>query len=222
MSIADKKMRHKVISLRMTWEDSDLLKVKTEETGKSINQLILEAIRATYGINTRGNTNNDIEHQITQMQLNNQEMQLAIQEILSRLAVVEQHQLDTRYQVNTNNDTNTKSDTNDDISTITHTENGISTKDHTKDDIPIQDNELQDNSSSIESQNTAKSYLLTASELAQLLGVTDRTVSNVAIKGNEYFREWSRKFSNGTWDFEEINPSSKKPRRQFYRVDKVT
>jgi hypothetical protein len=43
-------------------------------------------------------------------------------------------------------------------------------------------------------------------------------ILNAATKGNRYFRAWMRSEA-GTWDFEVLDPASKRPRRRFYRVD---
>ena len=59
--------------------------------------------------------------------------------------------------------------------------------------------------------------LLTPIELLVLTGISKRAIMNAAAKGNCDFRAWLRS-EGGTWDFEVVNPGSKKPRRRFYRV----
>ena len=58
----------------------------------------------------------------------------------------------------------------------------------------------------------------TSKELAELLGVTSRTVNFEAADGNQNFREWSAKRGKGTYDFKITNPGSVRQVRQFFQV----
>lgn len=60
--------------------------------------------------------------------------------------------------------------------------------------------------------------LLNATELSIVTGISRRAIINASARGNAYFRAWSRS-ETGAWDFEVLNPGSKKPRKGFYHVE---
>lgn len=60
--------------------------------------------------------------------------------------------------------------------------------------------------------------LLNATELSIISGISRRAIINASVRGSAYFRAWSRS-ETGAWDFEVLNPGSRKPRKGFYRVE---
>ena len=70
----------------------------------------------------------------------------------------------------------------------------------------------------LEKSTSQTRALLTPIELSALTGISMAAILNAATKGNRYFRAWMRSEA-GTWDFEVLDPASKRPRRRFYRVD---
>lgn len=58
----------------------------------------------------------------------------------------------------------------------------------------------------------------TAKELATLLGISDRAVTAAAEKGQECFREWSKKFGKGTWDFKMLDRGEVNKFRRYFRA----
>lgn len=60
--------------------------------------------------------------------------------------------------------------------------------------------------------------LINATELSIISGISRRAIINASVRGRAYFRAWSRS-ETGAWDFEVLNPGSKKPRKGFYRVE---
>jgi len=60
--------------------------------------------------------------------------------------------------------------------------------------------------------------VLTAVELAALLGVHYSTLIQAAAKGLEHFRDWSERQGQGTFEFKVSNPGSSKPSQRFFKV----
>jgi uncharacterized protein (DUF1778 family) len=98
----ERQMKHKTLSLRLPLTEANLLTRTSKKTGKSINQLIVDAVKTTYGSSTNNDTVDDTKAQLTQMQQD-------IEVLSSRLAVVEGYyastKLATSYSIDTGSNT---------------------------------------------------------------------------------------------------------------------